>query len=197
MSHLFLFVKKFVAVFVILCFAIQMYAQKNDTINTVDENGLKQGFWLKTDNYGRKVYEGNFADDLPVGTFRYYYDNGRLKAVSEIGSGGQNSFTTLYHPNGRKMSEGNYVNRQRDSVWLIYDTHGQLLTSETYSSGVLQGKKATVFSSAMDKEPVRILQNSGAVYEKDNVVEDGNIVTANGPAAAKEFAEKLAEKLEL
>lgn len=62
-------------------------------------------------------------------------------------------------------------------------------------AGILQKKKATVWSSPLNKQPARILQEKGAIYEKKDVVIDGKIVTANGPAAAKEFGEKLLELL--
>ncbi len=62
-------------------------------------------------------------------------------------------------------------------------------------AGVLKGKKSTVWSSAMDKSAIKILKESGAEYLADSVVVDGNIVTASGPQAAKEFAQKIIEKL--
>ena len=62
-------------------------------------------------------------------------------------------------------------------------------------AGVLDGKKATVWSSPMDKSAVRILQEEGAVYEDKAVVVDGKIVTGNGPMAAKEFAETVVNLL--
>lgn len=57
-------------------------------------------------------------------------------------------------------------------------------------AGVLFGRKATVWSSSMDKSAVRILQEEGALYHEASVVVDGKIITANGPEAAREFAEK-------
>ncbi len=58
-------------------------------------------------------------------------------------------------------------------------------------SGVLKGKKATVWSSNLDKSAVKILKEEGAEYQKDSVVVDGKIVTANGPVAARKFAETI------
>jgi len=54
-------------------------------------------------------------------------------------------------------------------------------------AGVLSGKNATVWSSIMDKSPITILEENGAIYQEGPVVVDGRIVTANGPAAAEEF----------
>jgi protease I len=58
------------------------------------------------------------------------------------------------------------------------------------NAGVLAGKKATAFPSSLP-----ILKAKGAVLSKENVVVDGNIVTAVGPEAAKSFGEKLVEVL--
>ena len=52
-------------------------------------------------------------------------------------------------------------------------------------AGVLEGEKATVWSSVMDRSPIKILQNNGAIYEDKRVVVDGKIITGNGPGAAK------------
>lgn len=62
-------------------------------------------------------------------------------------------------------------------------------------AGVLEGKKATVWSSPLQKSPIRILERGGAIYQDANVVIDGKIVTANGPAAAKDFTEAIIKVL--
>ena len=62
-------------------------------------------------------------------------------------------------------------------------------------AGVLEGKKATVWSSPMDKFGVKILQASGAIYQPEPVVADKKIITADGPMAAKRFAETIIDTL--
>lgn len=62
-------------------------------------------------------------------------------------------------------------------------------------AGVLRGKNATVWSSVLDKSIVKILKEEGAIYKPEPVVIDRRIITANGPAAAKEFAYAIIEKL--
>lgn len=58
------------------------------------------------------------------------------------------------------------------------------------AAGVLKGKTATCFPSEADT-----LKRHGATYTGAEVEVDGNIVTASGPEAAKEFGEKLVEAL--
>ena len=62
-------------------------------------------------------------------------------------------------------------------------------------AGVLNGKKATVWTNPLNKEPKKILEENGAIFTEQNVVVDGNIITANGPDAAAEFGKKLVEIL--
>jgi protease I len=60
-------------------------------------------------------------------------------------------------------------------------------------AGVLEGKKATVWSSPLDKSAVKILTEKGAIYQDELVVVDGKIITGNGPQAARKFGETLVE----
>ncbi|MGE4385315.1 MAG: DJ-1/PfpI family protein [Endomicrobiaceae bacterium] len=58
------------------------------------------------------------------------------------------------------------------------------------NSGILNGKKATVFPG-----DAQALIEAGANYTAKDVETDGNIITGNGPAAAKKFAEQLVKVL--
>jgi len=64
-------------------------------------------------------------------------------------------------------------------------------------AGVLKGKKATVWNSTLDRGPIKILKENGAIYIPEEVVIDGKIITANGPDAAEEFGTKLVGVLTL
>ncbi len=57
-------------------------------------------------------------------------------------------------------------------------------------SGLLAGKQATVFPSGADE-----LVKGGATYTGESVTIDGNLITACGPEAAQEFADKIIEKM--
>jgi len=62
-------------------------------------------------------------------------------------------------------------------------------------AGVLKGKRATIWSSPMQRGPVRILEENGAIYQDEDVVVDGKIITGNGPGAAEEFGKTIVEAL--
>ncbi|MFH1820862.1 MAG: DJ-1/PfpI family protein [Methanobacteriota archaeon] len=59
------------------------------------------------------------------------------------------------------------------------------------NAGLLKGKRATVFPGDYVKDIV----NKGAAYTGKPVEVDGNVITANGPAAAREFGRAIAKAL--
>lgn len=61
---------------------------------------------------------------------------------------------------------------------------------------VLEGKRATVWSSPLDRGPIKTLEENGAVYEDKPVVVEGKIVTGNGPSAARGFGEAIVRVLQ-
>jgi protease I len=63
------------------------------------------------------------------------------------------------------------------------------------NAGVLKNKKVTVWSSSLNKLPVKMMKEKKALYIEKDVVCDGNIITANGPEAAENFATKIIENL--
>ncbi len=64
-------------------------------------------------------------------------------------------------------------------------------------AGALKGRRATIWSSSMNKKTIEALREGGAIYRDRPVVQDGNIITANGPEAAKEFAEAIVQALKI
>ena len=62
--------------FFILIAIIPFSGFSQETFNIKDASGRKQGSWIKMDTAGRKIYEGQFKNDIPQGTFKYYYPNG-------------------------------------------------------------------------------------------------------------------------
>lgn len=62
-------------------------------------------------------------------------------------------------------------------------------------SGLLQGKQATGWDDGFWTQ-IKYLQQNGAIFKDEEVVQDWNLITANGPAAATKFARTIADYLE-
>ena len=62
-------------------------------------------------------------------------------------------------------------------------------------AGILVGRNATVWSSLMNKNNIKELKDSGCSVLEERVVKDKKIITADGPAVSKKFAEKIVEAI--
>jgi len=58
------------------------------------------------------------------------------------------------------------------------------------NAGLLEGKEATIWPGSKEE-----LASKGVVYVDEPVVVSGNIITANGPSAARKFGKTIAEEL--
>lgn len=71
------------------------------------------------------VYKGQFKNDIPYGSFTYYYPEGEKKAEMEFRDKGRTSYAKLYYPDGLTlMAEGKYIEQKKDSTWIFYDENG-------------------------------------------------------------------------
>ena len=52
--------------------------------NIIDDNGQKQGKWIKKYENGLNRYTGQFKNDIPYGLFHYYYESGELRIEKNI-----------------------------------------------------------------------------------------------------------------
>ncbi len=163
---------RFLSILTALLFLQVAFAQTNQ----IDAKGRKQGKWIKYDENQSLVYSGTFKDDLPVGTFRYYYPykDTLLRSIMVFKKGGKEAYATNFHMNGKIMAKGKYVNQQKDSVWQFYDEEGYSISTDVYKNDKKNGLSKVyyingkVFSECMYKDD----QKNGSFKE---YFDDGKI----------------------
>ena len=121
--------------------------------NTIDNQGRKQGHWIKTDKNGAKIYEGNFKDNKEIGTFEYYYPDGTLRIKNTYIIDGKLCSHEAYDEKGRLLAKGFYANKNRDSVWNFYTEKGNLIKIAEYNMGIKEGTHV-IFNSNGDTAEV-------------------------------------------
>lgn len=132
-----------IAYILILLFSLNSFSQG---ANKVDDKGRKQGEWVKKHEKSQKVlYKGQFKNDMPVGKFVFYHENGKVKAISKYSNEGQDSYVATYHENGKVLSYGKYISKKKDSTWVYYDEWGFLISSEMYRRGEKNGKSIVYY----------------------------------------------------
>ena len=121
----------------LLLFTLSLSAQ-NEAPNRIDSQGKKQGFWKKYEK-GILIYEGNFQNNIPVGEFKYYHPNGKLKSITFFINGVQKVKTTIFHDNEQKASEGIFIDQIKDGEWKYWGNNGILIKEENYKLGKKEG----------------------------------------------------------
>jgi antitoxin component YwqK of YwqJK toxin-antitoxin module len=163
--------KSFLAVLVAFFLLGGLYAQP---VNRVDANGKKQGPWEKTYPKSRAFeYKGQFKDDKPVGTFRYYYPSTKVKAVVVHDEKTGRSSAKMYHENGILMAKGIYRNQEKDSVWDYYGPSGRQSLKETYVKGKLHGLTTVYY---VPEDPNDKSQKVAKTSMYKNGVLDGDVI---------------------
>ena len=124
-----------------MSFFVAATGQTGTEINTTDQQGRKQGYWIKKYPNGNTLYEGVFKDDHPVGEFKRYYDDNTLRSVLIYNSDGNEAEATIYHPNGFRSSQGKYVDQMKEGKWKFYSASagGYLICEEEYSKNLRNG----------------------------------------------------------
>lgn len=115
--------------------------QNGNEINKTDLQGMKQGHWIKKYPNENVLYDGYFKNDHPVGEFKRYFEDEKLKSVLIYNSDGTEATATIYHPNGFIASVGKYVNQKKEGRWQFFSsiTKGYLVCEELYSNNLKNG----------------------------------------------------------
>jgi antitoxin component YwqK of YwqJK toxin-antitoxin module len=110
-------------------------------LNKTDQQGRKQGHWIKKYPNKSVMYDGIFKDNHPVGEFRRYDENNIITSLLIYSTDGKEAGATTYHPNGYISSRGKYINQSKEGKWQFFSISikGYLINEETYSKNLRNG----------------------------------------------------------
>jgi len=130
--------KRYALILASLLFALSTaFAQD---FNRTDGKGRRQGEWRDYYANGQLRYEGRFKNDKCKGMFKYYDEQGNLKATNEFDKSGEKALNKTYAPNDRMIATGYYVNQKKEGEWKYYDAaSGQLRLVEDNQDGKVHG----------------------------------------------------------
>jgi antitoxin component YwqK of YwqJK toxin-antitoxin module len=117
---------------------------KNGLLNQTDEKGFKQGHWQKVYDNGKPAYDVYFKDNQPIGTFKRFHKNGNPEIILKYREKANRASAEVYDDNGLLSAKGVYNGKEKDSIWNYYNTGKNIIKTEEYKNGKLNGK-ATIF----------------------------------------------------
>tara|TARA_B100000674_G_scaffold56903_1_gene39600 strand:- start:11313 stop:12263 length:951 start_codon:yes stop_codon:yes gene_type:complete len=112
-----------------------------DTLNHIDENNMKQGYWVYTNktkrlpNYkeSQVVEEGNYTDDKKTGKWIFYYNNNKVKQILTYADNRPNGHAVFYYKNGNKKEEGTWKNNKWVGNYTYYYENGEVRNDWKYN----------------------------------------------------------------
>ena len=171
----------------LLAFSAYASSQTDTRINTTDQQGRKQGHWIKKYPNETVMYDGFFKNDHPVGEFKRYYEDKSLKSILVYSDDGRKATATLYHPNGNISSKGIYIDQMKEGKWQFYTAfaNGHMVSEEYYSKNLRNGLSLKFFQDSTVAERLTYINDikqgewiqyypSGKVLLKSNY-SDGKI----------------------
>lgn len=127
---------------IIFCWQIAVaQSAGSDTLNQVDANGLKQGYWIvyndikKLPNYPAesKVEEGRFTDNKKTGIWKMYYPNGTIKSEITYTNNRPSGYAKMYYENGKLQEEGLWENNRWVGAYKAYHQNGEIFYDFNYT----------------------------------------------------------------
>jgi len=165
----------------LLAISVCATSQIETQINRTDQQGKKQGHWIKKYPGETVMYDGFFKDGHPIGEFKRYFENQSLKSILIYSADGRTANATIYHQNGNTSSKGTYVEQMKEGKWQFFSaiTNGYLISEEYYSKNLRNGPSLKFYPDSTIAEKLTYLNNvkqgewiqyypSGAVCLKSN-----------------------------
>lgn len=120
--------------------------------NRTDDKGRRQGLWMDFYPNGQKRYEGQFKNNKCVGEFKYYDEQGRLKATNTFDKSGEKALNKTYNESGTLIATGYYVNQKKEGEWKYFSSdNGVLILLENNKNGKVEGVSKTFYDTGSPK----------------------------------------------
>jgi len=88
---------------------------------------------------GEKMNEFTQKDGQFDGVGYVYYPNGKLSRKFTYIKGEKQGYSCDYYQNGMISAEGNFLNNNKDSIWIFKDSLGNVKSKDLYRDGQLNG----------------------------------------------------------
>lgn len=106
----------------------------------VDKDGKKEGKWKYFYENGKIKAEGNYVSNQEQGQWTFYYNNGNVEQKGEYKNGKYNGLWTWYYENNSVKKEENYYNGKEEGESIEYNDLGEIIAKGEYFEGEKEGE---------------------------------------------------------
>jgi len=125
---------------------IIQYDTSGNIINNADVSDGTCKLILLNVNRSKQL-EGSYVNNEPVGEWKQYFFDGKIKSLKYYKDGLLDSIYREYYYNGKLSIEGKYYLGNKTGEWNYYSKTGKLSTKEEFADGELTGKKYNYYEN--------------------------------------------------
>ncbi len=155
-------IHKIIITHILLLFVVaKPTVAQNDTVNQINDKGLKQGYWKKAYPNGGTMYEGYFKDGKPAGMMTRYYESREVRVRMQYDENSDYVKTMFYYNDGEIAAEGTYYHEKKDSLWKYYSFYtGTITSTEVYNKGLKHGVEKQYYANGQVSEETEWVNNA-------------------------------------
>ncbi|CAL2082177.1 Antitoxin component YwqK of the YwqJK toxin-antitoxin module [Tenacibaculum sp. 190524A02b] len=175
----------------VIFFTKNVYSQK---INQFDANGKRTGVWKKLYKNGEIRYQGQFKNGKEVGVFKFYSITSPSQPViiKEFSETSDKALVSFYTSLGKLKSKGSMIGKNRVGKWLYYFPNGKVISEENYVDGKLDGVLKNYYGNGKTTEETYYKQGKkdgvSKIYTEDGIlIEELNYVGGKLNGVGKYF----------
>lgn len=196
-------IKNYASILILLfVFSYNALQAQKDSLNQVDEEQKKQGYWIYTNadkhlpgyEPTQKVEEGKYVNNKKEGKWTFYFNNGAIKHVLHYKNNTPEGEAIFYYKNGKIREQGVWKNNRWVGEYKMYYRNGNLKNHFTYNhQGLKDGEQKYFYENG--NLMISGTWNKGS--ETDDIYEyneDGTPDTSRykaGPTLVQKKAESL------
>lgn len=155
---------------------------QKDTVNKIDKNGLKQGFWViyekEKKEKGQIIEEGFYSDNKKTGDWKHFHNSGKIKSELHFVKGQINGKAKFYNKEGRLTEEGFFVDNNFVGEYFAYDTKGN--KSARKAIPLYERKNSYLEFSGIVQKLGKEVGDVKIIVEKNDIVFSESISDKNG-----------------
>ncbi len=155
---------------------------EGDTINYIDENNLKQGFWKifgrmkRLPNYepDQIIEQGKYKNSRKQGLWTKFFASGKTKSEIEYINSRPNGVYKTYFENGQVEEEGTWKNNRNTKNFKRYYENGQVSQEFAFTETGKRNGEQVYYHENGEKMIVAVI-NNGKEEKVTEYFEDGSL----------------------
>lgn len=131
---------KFLPFLISLSITANVAFSQKDTLNQLNENNEKNGYWIEKNEAGVKTDEGRYVNGKKEGIWKGYYEDGKVKHEITFIENKADGYAKFYYPTGILNEEGIWKGNKWVGQYKFYHPNGNTSYDWSYNeSGKREG----------------------------------------------------------